>query len=463
MGPPPRDLERVVAEANKITLEKLNCTISVQPMVEWMSRYQLALSSGEEIDLIWTAMWYSYQPMAFDGAWRDITEMVDQVAPELRSLIGEETWRISKIQGRDYAIPTNNRGWGQWGVSWREDLRKKMGTPPITSWETMEAYAEGIRKNYPNMIPFCDSGSGGLWHSFSEKSHYYVGLGNPQFSYGLGVKTDNPREFVLFHETPEFQEYITTQRRWVERGYVQPDVASNQDDGNDGMLSEKYAGNINTAVPASTLTSLIVPARSSHPDWEIGYMSFGEMFGWAYRSHPSFMAMAMPIAGKNPERTLLFIRELLTNRELYRLLDLGIEGVHYKIEDGYYVSLNDPVNPAFPQGGVGITNYLWREDFAVYSRDYQWVLDYNKNKLAPFEVTNYFEGFPEDYTAYNDRVTAMSEVNTQYTWPILHGAVPDPVRAMEEVNRRLDAAGRQDVVKSVMEQYNAYLDGLGVP
>jgi putative aldouronate transport system substrate-binding protein len=192
-------------------------------------------------------------------------------------------------------------------------------------------------------------------------------------------------------------------------------------------------------------------------------MNFGEMFKWSYRAHPTFMAYALPQAGQNPERALLFAKELLTNKELFQLYDMGIEGTHYKLEDGYYVSLNNPLNPGFTQSASGITNFLYRDDFKIYSKDYQWVLDYERDHMTPYEVTNYFEGFPEDYAPYRDKVTAMSEVNTQYTWPLLLGAMSDPIGALREANRRLDAAGRQEVCKNAVEQYQAYLDGLGIP
>lgn len=460
-GSTPTDMDMINEAASKITSEKINCDVNIQVMTDWATRYRLALSSGEPIDMIWTAMWYSYQPYAFDGAWLDITDMVDTVAPELRSLVGEDVWTMSKVNGRDFAIPCVNRTYSQWGVAWREDLRKKYNCPEITDWATMEAYAEAIKANEPGMIPFCDSPSGGLWHSFSEKNHTYVGLGNPQFSYGLGVKTDNPRDLVVFHETDAFKEYCETQRRWVENGYTQPDVASSTDTGNAGMMSGKYAGSINGQGIVTTLNGLILPAKASHPDWEIGYMNFAEMFKWSYRSHPTFMAFALPNASPNPERALLFAKEMMSNSELFNIYDCGIEGTHYKVENGYYVSLNDPLNPGYLQGAAGITNYIYNEDAKIYSEAYNWVLDYGK-KLDEYEVENYFEGFPEDYSTYSAQVTAMSEVNTQYTWPLLRGAIDDVGAAIADVNKRLDDAGRQEVVANVIKQYNAYLDGLGV-
>lgn len=462
-GASPRDMDMVNQAASEITLESINATVDVQVMADWGTRYNLALTSGEPIDLIWTAMWYSYQPYAFDGAWLDITNLVDEVAPALKTIIGEDRWEISKIAGSNYAIPSSKNTWNQWGVTWREDLRKKYDLPEIVDWETMEAYAEGILENEPGMIPYCDSPSGGLWHSFSEKNHYYVGLGNPQFSYGLGVSTDDPYNLFVFHETEEFKDFLITQRRWVENGYVQPDVANSTDQGPTGMLSGKYAGYL-SGLTSAVLSSVIVPARDSHPDWEIGYMNYGEMFQWTYLSHPTMMGFALPSACPNPERTLLFVQELLSNNDLFQLYDMGIEGTHYEIdENGYYVSINDPINPGYLQGSSGLTNYIYNGDAKVYSEDYQWVLDYEKNHMEPYEVTNYFEGFAEDYTAYNALVTAISEVNTQYFWPLLRGAVADVDAGLADLLQKLASAGRQEVVDNVIEQYHAYLEAMGVP
>jgi putative aldouronate transport system substrate-binding protein len=463
--PAPGGLAEVVEAANKILLEKLNCTIDILPMSNWLSRYNLALSSGEPIDLVWTATWWNYQPLAIDGAFLDITDMLDRVAPELRQLFGQENWTMSKIKERDYAFPNLYREFPQWGVAWREDLRKKMGVPPITNWETMELYAEAIKKNYPEMIPFCESQLSGLFHGYGEKYHIFNEFGNPQYSYGIGVRTDNPRRFILYMKEKSFEDFLATQRRWVERGYFQPDAMASTDDGNAGMLAGKYAGSLYNAGIIKVLNAIIVPAKTSHPDWEIGYMNFGEMFQWTYRQHPISMSLAIPRSAENPERTLLFIKELLTNRELWQLLDMGIEGKHYKVENGHYVSLNDPQNPAYPQQLFvnGITQYFFNSEFALFTEEYQWAVDYINDHMVPYEVTNYFQGFPEDTSAYADKVAAMGEIANQYFFPLVDGVFPDPHAALADVNARFDAAGRMEVISSFETQYNAYLDSLGVP
>ena len=455
-GSSPKDVDMINEAANEINEETINASVDIQVMADWATRYNLALSSGEQIDLIWTAMWFQYQPYAYDGAWVDITEMVDEVVPELRTLIGEDMWTQCRIAGRDYAIPSTHQSNTQWGVVWREDLRKEMGCSEITSVETMEEYAEAILEHHPEMIPYCESASGGLFHSLSEQSHSFIGLGQPQFSYGIGYDTEK-QELYQWDNTDWFEDYCVKIRDWVVKGYVQPDFGSTTDSYYDGIVTGKYAGA--DCVSPGNMPNLIDACENL--GWEIDFMSYGEMYEWTYWDSPVQGSYAIPIASENPERSLMFVYTLMTNDELYRIYDCGIEGVHYEVdENGYYVSLNDPQNPGFTQSSLGITGPIFNEDAKIYSESYQWVLDYYEESIEPYIVENIFQNFPEDYTSYSDLQTANSEVHDQYTWPIIRGSVDDPVTALADANARKDAAGRQEILENVKEQFDVYVAGL---
>lgn len=94
---------------------------------------------------------------------------------------------------------------------WREDLRKELGCEPITSIETMEAYAEAVLKSGNGMIPFCDTGAGGLWHTMLEKEHIYTEFGSPFNTLALDLDTD---EIVDYATLDGVQEMCETQRKW---------------------------------------------------------------------------------------------------------------------------------------------------------------------------------------------------------------------------------------------------------
>ena len=455
-GASPNDVEMVNDAANELNNELINANVDVQVMADWRNRYNLALSSGEAIDLIWTAMWYQYQPFAYDGAWMDITDMVDEVVPELRDLIGEEQWKQCRIEGRDYAIPSTQKANTQWGVVWREDLRKEMGCSEITDLASMEEYAEAILENHPEMIPYCESASGGLFHSLSEQSHTFIGLGNPQFSYGVGFDPET-QELYQWDTTDWFRDYVVTMRKWIVNGYCQPDIGSTTDTAQNGITTGKYAG-------ANCFTPTAMPALIDACEalgWEVDYMSYGEMYQWTYWDSPVQMSLAIPASSENPERALMFAYTVMTNDELFNIYDCGIEGTHYKVdENGYYVSLNDADNPGYLQGALGLTSYMFNEDAKLYAESYQWVLDYYEEAIEPYLIENVFQNFPEDYSSYSDLQTANSEVSNQYKWPVIRGAMEDPEAALDDALARQDAAGRQEIIANVKEQFAAYLEGL---
>ncbi|MCI6023898.1 MAG: DUF3502 domain-containing protein [Oscillospiraceae bacterium] len=450
------DTDMVNDAANKLNEELVNATVDVQVMNDWRTRYNLALSSGEKIDLIWTAMWYQYQPFAYDGAWYDITNMVDETVPELRDLIGEDSWKQCRIDGKDYAIPSMNMGNSQWGVAWREDLRKEMGCSEITDMASMEEYAQAILENHPEMIPYCESASGGLFHSLSEKSHTFIGLGNPQFSYGVGYDPAK-KELYQWDTTDWFREYCHTMRDWIVKGYCQPDIGSTTDDSTNGILTGKYAGSV--CYTPGNMPRLIDSAEAL--GWEVDYMSYGEMYQWTYWDSPVQMSYAIPASSENPERTLMWVYSILTNDELYNIYDCGIEGTHYELDDeGHYVSLNDATNPGYVQSGLGLTSSLFNKDAKHYTKSYQWVLDYYDEAIEPYLIENVFQNFPEDYTEYSDLQTANNEVSQQYKWPVIRGAMDNVDEALDDALARQDAAGRQEIIAHVKEQFADYLAGL---
>lgn len=455
-GSSPNDVEMINEAANEINEEAINASVDVQVMTDWSTRYNLALSSGEAIDLIWIAMWNQYQPYAYDGAWTDITDIVDEVVPELRDLIGEDMWKQCRIDGRDYAIPSTNQQNNQWGVVWREDLRKEMGCSEITDLESMEEYAKAILENYPEMIPFCESSAGGLFHSLSEQSHTFIGLGNPQFSYGVGYDPET-KELYQWDITDWFREYCVTMREWIINGYCQPDIGSTTDSYYNGIVTGKYAGA--TCCTPTNMPNLIDACKDL--GWEIDYMSYGEMYEWTYWDSPVSLSYAIPVASENPERALMFAYTVMTNDELFNIYDCGIEGTHYEVdENGYYVSLNDPDNPGFTQGALGLTSAIFNADAKIYSESYQWVQDYYEKAIEPYLVENVFQNFAEDYSSYSDLQTANSEVSEQYKWPVIRGAMEDPEAALDDALARQDAAGRQEIIANVKEQFAEYLEGL---
>lgn len=74
----------VKAEANKILEKDLNATIKLNftTWTDWQTKYNLLLSSGEPVDMIFASSWADYFKYAKQGAFLDLTDLLPKYAPE---------------------------------------------------------------------------------------------------------------------------------------------------------------------------------------------------------------------------------------------------------------------------------------------------------------------------------------------------------------------------------------------
>ncbi|MFA6505947.1 MAG: ABC transporter substrate-binding protein, partial [Treponemataceae bacterium] len=425
------------------------------------NKYNLYLVSGEPIDIIWTATWFGYAQRAASGAFLPIDHLVDAYAPKLKQAIPEMDWKVSKVGNKSYCVPDMNQTNSSWGVVWREDLRKKYKCPEIKDLASLEAYYDAIIKNEPDMIPTVDASYGGLWHTYTYMFGIYSGLGAGEFRYGFAADMRNPRNLFVHTETDYFKKYAQIARRWVEKKYFEADYASRNVNTGDGVLSGRYASAVRQITPQSANSTIIVPGKKLHPDWDFGFMTWAEMFKIAYANCPSFLSVALSKACPNPERAMMFLELLLTDKDLSRLVAYGIEGTHYKIDEkGKYVSLNDPKNPGFLSNALGL-NTLMNPALAVYPESYDFELK-QENIQKALAVPNYYQGFPEDPSSYSAESAAIMQTWEQYGVPLMNGYVPNVEEGIATLNKKMAAAGREIVFAAYKKQWDAWLDSLGI-
>ncbi len=90
-----------------------------------------------------------------------VHEVIDDQAERerLSKAIAKSDWDNVKIGGKIYAVPDLKQGYsGSFHMLWREDLRKKYNTPPVTDTASMEKYLDAIKQNEPSMYPVEEGG-----------------------------------------------------------------------------------------------------------------------------------------------------------------------------------------------------------------------------------------------------------------------------------------------------------------
>lgn len=128
LGDAPKDLNLIQDEVNKMALEDLNATVKFNftTWTDWESKYKLLLSSGQPIDLIFTAEWTNYQSYAVKGAFLPLDDLLPKAAPKLQAYVPQDFWEAVKVDKKIYTVPAIWKEYVNDGIAYREDLRKSI-------------------------------------------------------------------------------------------------------------------------------------------------------------------------------------------------------------------------------------------------------------------------------------------------------------------------------------------------
>jgi len=464
-------LEAMLEELNKRLTEKVNAELELYYVewADWQTQYNLLLASGDTtIDLIGTATdWLDAWPNAKKGAFLELTEdLLKTYAPITYESVSAEHWDMCKYNGKIYLIPEDNYAqWTNHGFMYRGDWAKQFGlTDGIHSFEELGRYFQGIKDNYPDVIPWDAAASGqafgqqlsGGYFQSNTKTLFIDGLDVPIF---YGASKEDP--FTLVSPVMEGQEFIDfakMMKEWSEAGYWREDVLNYTGD----TREEFYAGQTGTDQHhTQTYYTTVRPQMDiKQPGSEVQFFSFSEPSKNLTKLVITHGAAAVGANSQHPERALMVYDLLRNDEEIYRLLNYGIEGTDYIVtEDGKldrpegYDDSTDSLGSNFWWGrndDLELDNVTWYEGkdeiFAEYD---SYAIDYPYSQLI-FET--------DDIASY---LANMSDVYASYITSIAFGKAGDPEKAVSDFRAAMKNAGYDEVYKVLQEQLTAYKDYLG--
>ena len=470
MGDPQPDEATVVDAVNEKLLEKLNATITVRysTWTDFQQKYQTELTSGGS-DFMYTASWLSYGTLARAGAFHELDDLLDEYVPTLRGIMGEGALNTMRVEGSIYALPNLWPEYVPSGVAYREDLRRKFNLPVPDSFENMEAFFLGIKENMPEQ-PVLRLVTEPVSLANAFESGAMLAVKYPWVSgetpYGLASNYETPSDIYDYWYSKDFIEDMKLFKKWADLGFWSRSALS------DTQEAERDTYSIGLCValvsgqnPNKTIEYMEDFARDN-PDWINEFFAYGEITGSIYPAHPTQNATAFPRSTsiKNAGRALQVVEYIMTDREMNELVMCGIEGTHYKLDDGFYYPLPEDA-PTFIYEGFNTWNLRVQEYMLVKP------LDVRRNEIferidavaakTKFPRINIAQGFSEDFEAYQAERTAVSNVIRQYLAPIQAGFVDDVEAAIADFLQRAENAGLQKCRDNWTEQWLAYCDEFG--
>ncbi|TFH03962.1 MAG: extracellular solute-binding protein [Spirochaetales bacterium] len=468
MSDAPPDVAMVTDAINELLLARLNVTVKFQHLTwtDWQQNYRLLLASGAPVDVLYAANWNDYAAYARNGAYLALDDLVAKAAPDLFTAIPKSSWDGVKIGGSIYAVPPLRYGYsGSAHMLYREDLRKRYGIAPITNVPTMLAYFDAVKANDPSMYPVQERGDGWLGTYFTN----LLAKGNPGSAWETGggltqssllwLDYRNPRTPLKAPwELAQYGKFLQDMRSFAQKGYFGQDILAEVTIAPELLEAGKTGGVIGGGENVDKVQELIQRVTTNNPTWEIGDFSWDLANGFAIPSAAQQDLSTIPIQSKHPEEGLKVVQAMLLDRDLQFLVDYGIEGVHYSINDqNQYVQLPGAKGYAV----FGMAAWAWKNQSLMLADGSVWGTEHDAYLKAFDGIAVANNGFALDVDPIVAELTACIQVEQQYGWPLWSGLVENIAEGQRIFEQRLTEAGFAKGKAEVQKQFLAYLAEVG--
>ncbi|GGF90822.1 ABC transporter substrate-binding protein [Paenibacillus albidus] len=439
IGGPQRDLPAVQAEMNKYLTEQINTTVDIT-MIDWgdySKRLPVITAAGENYDIAFTSSWaFDYLPNATRGAFMPINDLLEKYGQDIIKELDPRFLTGSQVNGKNYAVPVNKELASQWVWRFNKQYvdKYKMDITKIRTLEDLEPYLKQIKDGEPaDITPLA------VPKGFKPYIPFDLLLGD-EFPVGMNMNSTDGK-YVNILESDELKSSLQTIRKYYQAGYLRKDVATLE--GIDNIKTGKWFADREQTQPYAELGW----SRSAGYDIVTSPMQDPVIFtGSATGSMHAISANS-----KNPERAMMFLNLLNTDKYLRNLINYGIEGTHYKkisdeviedlpaMKDGYQM-------PGFALGNLFLT-YSHAEDPAD-----KWEAFKKFNNSA--KVSPSF-GFNFNPDPVKTEVASISAIVKEFYPPIMTGAV-DPDEHLPKAIAKMKAAGLDKVIAEAQRQFDEW-------
>ena len=449
-GPPPKDLEVVQTEINKLTKVKINATVKLLPInaSQYSQQTNLMLSSKEKLDLLITGNipgFLDYSGQSVRGQLLPLDQLIGKYGKGISDSLGEQFISAGKINGKTYGVPTIRDLAANRSLIMRKDLVDKynIDISKIKSLDDVEAILKTIKENEPGVSPLMPGQVGA--------STIVDGLFLPKgdsLGDNLGVLLDSSKLKVSnYYESEEYSELLKVARKWYKAGYILPGASTNKDPAESLMKAKKIFAFMGSSKPG------IDGQVSKNVGSEVVSVPLTPI-STDTQKVTSFM-WAVPQFAENPQKSIELLNLLYSDKDLVNLIDWGIEGKHYvKTDTGVidYPQGVDAKNTGYAlnsgfQFGNQFLSYIWKGDSPNLWKEMD---SFNKNATASKAL-----GFLFDSSTVKTEVAAVSNAINQYKGALEDGMV-DPKMELPKFQEKLKAAGIEKIIKEKQNQLDKW-------
>ncbi|WP_438444108.1 ABC transporter substrate-binding protein [Gorillibacterium sp. sgz5001074] len=441
-----KDQELVNQEVSKYLKDKINASfeLTVIDWGSWQDKINLKFASNEPFDLLYTANWDNYSTKIQQGNIIPLNDLIDKFAPEAKKQLNPALLEGGKFNGKNYGFPVNKEVASQYGIMLRKDLvdKYKIDTAKIKTLEDLPPIFDMIKEKEQGVTPLMmDKGSTLINRFFDIQDYESMGGQFAKVKRGAAeIKAVNGLT------SPEYKMSLDVARKWFLAGYVNKDAATLQD--------------LNGALKAGKAFSYLEQLKPGK-DAEVS-MATGIQWVQVELTKPIISTSdttgsmsSISRTSKDPERAMMFLNLLHTDKYLVNLIAFGIEGKHY-VKKGDNI-IDFPPGVDAKSSGYNL-NQAWL--YGNQFNDYLWASE-NPKKWENFKKfndsaeTSKVLGFIFDPANVKSEAAAGNNVYKEFT-PGLHTGSVDPDEVLPKYIEKAKSVGIEKIIAETQRQLDEW-------
>ena len=440
----------------EICKDKLNAKFEANwiPFADYGDKLIVLSAAGDKYDMNFDGDWLAYPKMVNKGAYLNIKDLLPQYAPKTyESLKSSGALQAGMVKGELLCIPWEiNMNQDRMFITYRADLADKAGIKmdSIQTVEDLDAALTSAKKALPNVQIM-------KWNVVDMPPYEELFLRRDELHsinfHNFVIDLNDPTyKIIPLEQTQAFKDSAKMSKKWYD----------------DGIIAKNMMVDIEEQTPAFAQGKTF--AQITSHEWAFNNPSFTDSSFKAASSglypdkktvNRSALANVMAINGNaaNPERALMFLELMSTDKAVYDTVMYGIEGKTYKLDGDKAVTVDgqDAANSNYLdwRGQWG----LWKPQFMRPTDTYPAGFWEEEAEFAkqPGNSPNPLDGLFFDTTNIKNEIARRDQINTELARILMFGAAKDVDKAVDELIEKQKAAGLDKVQAELQKQLDEFL------
>ena len=445
------DLQEVEDAVNDISVPEIGVRVHFVTVAisEMMTKLPLLAASNEKMDLVQSGLLTTPSILASQGLIQPMTDYLSDAMKEKAGVM----LHAGMIGDDIYAYPGTLYSSGCALFLYDKALAEEYNIEIPEILTTPEDYDKLFSQIVESGMPQYAVSMGDGVAAEMSYGNIFDTLGDSTYiANGCVLDVENGTTVENWYATDEYKQNCEMHRDWFEKGYALPDSISNGYAVFDSMMQGQVFGFFGRCSAGSN-----VAYWSAQTGKELGSIPIGTGEYLLDTASTMNTAWSISSSSENPQKTADFLELMYNNLDITNLMDLGIEGKHYVVNEGSHI-VDYPEGVDAGSVGYGHTIGTYGDQKGAYFRAP--LTDEFVDNLDLWGPENAkvsrFMGYNFDTSSVSSEITAVIAEIGKYG-PALNVGTVDTEEMLPTFLDALEAAGMSKIIEENQRQLDEWL------